>query len=340
MKHRVAIIGCGLMGQEYAAAYTTYPDTEVVSIAESDPDRLKAAGERFGVSALYPDVHALLLDDVPDIAAVVTPTMYMKEAVIACAEAGVKGVSTEKPMAATLSDADEMVEACASRGVVFSGGNLQSAMHEVQEAARRFHSGEYGKLVGATVHGYAGEISGGGCQHICVLRLLSQAEVAEVMTWGAPEEKLWADTDQGLIIHGIFRLTSGLECPVYGVEEPFRGVEVWTEDTLVRWNWESPEIYRDYDSAGARIRIDPGYEPYQWSEFGYLTGSIRSFLAAVETGSDLWISGHDLRQALEVAIASRLSAQLGNAPVKLPLADRSLGLFPRLLRWAGRDVSG
>ena len=32
--HRVAIIGCGRMGQQYAEAYSTYPDTEVVAIAE------------------------------------------------------------------------------------------------------------------------------------------------------------------------------------------------------------------------------------------------------------------------------------------------------------------
>ena len=44
----------------------------------------------------------MLKEVVPDLAAVITPSKYMKEAVIACAEAGVKGVSTDKPMAARL----------------------------------------------------------------------------------------------------------------------------------------------------------------------------------------------------------------------------------------------
>ena len=52
MVHRVAIIGCGAMGQQYAEAYSTYPDTEIVAIAEYNPDRRKAVGERFSVSAL------------------------------------------------------------------------------------------------------------------------------------------------------------------------------------------------------------------------------------------------------------------------------------------------
>ena len=77
-----------------------------------------------------------------------------------------------------------MVEACAARGVVFAGGNLQRAMNEVQEAASRLHAGEFGEITGASIHGFGGEISGGGCQHISVLRLFTTAEVAEIIAWG------------------------------------------------------------------------------------------------------------------------------------------------------------
>jgi predicted dehydrogenase len=328
------------MGQQYAAAYTAYPDTEIVALAEHDPERRRAVGERFGVRALYPDAAALLREVVPEIAAVVTPTRYMKEAVIACAQAGVRGVSTDKPIAAVLADADEMVATCAARGVVFAGGNLQRAMNEVQEAARRLRDGEYGRVVGASVHRFGGEISGGGCQHVSVLRLLTGAEVDEVIAWGTPAEALAGETDQGLVIHGRFHLTSGIDCPVFGTSTPCGGVDVWSADALVRWDWDPPEIYRGYDAQGNRRRIDPAYPPYPWHEFGYLTGSIRSFLAAVEKGSEPWVSGHDLRQALEVAIAARLSARRGSAPVRLPLEDRSLSLYPVPYRWLGGDATG
>ena len=344
-KHRVAIIGCGRLGQKYAEAYSTYPDTEIVAMAEHDPERRKAVGERFGVKALYPDVHSLLKDVVPDIAAVVTPTKYYKEAVIACAQAGVKGVSADKPLAAVLSDADEMVETCEARGVVFAGGNLMRAMNEVQEAARRIQSGEFGKLVGASVHRFGGEISGGGVQHISVLRLFTAAEVDEVMAWRMPIPGLEAyalakDIDLGWYTNGRFHLTNGLDCPVYNTHTPAGGVDVWSEEALIRFDWGPPEIYQGFDADGARQRIDPHYEPYQWNEFSYLTGAIRSLIAAVETGSELAISGHDLRQALEVAIAAKLSAELGNVPVKLPLKDRSLRLYPVPYRWLGGDATG
>ena len=249
-------------------------------------------------------------------------------------------MSTDKPIAAVLSDADEMVEACRTRGVVFSGGNLQRAMNEVQQAAGRIRRGEYGTLVGASVHGWGGQISGGGCQHISVLRLLVNAEVEEVISWCSPAEVMENDNDAGLIVNGRFRMTNGLECSVFGIKTPRGGVDVWSDDALIRWDWAPPEIYGGFDERGARVRIKPGYASYEWGQFGYLTGSIRSFLAAVETGSELAISGHDLRQALEVAIAAKQSALLGNAAVRLPLTDRSLALYPIRHRWLGYDAIG
>ena len=68
--------------------------------------------------------------------------------------------------------------------------------------------------------------------------------------------------------------------------------------------------------------------------------SVLSFLDVVRNGGTLSVSGHDLRQALEVAIAAKYSALWGNVPLNLPLADRSLALYPRAYRWLGGDHSG
>ena len=295
----------------------------------------------------------------PDIAAIITPTKFMKEAVIACAEAGVKGVSTDKPIAARLSDADAMVSACKERGVVFAGGNLQRAKWNVQEAARQLSRGKWGTLQGASVHGFGGEISGGGCQHLSILRLFAKAEVQEVLAWGSPLEALAPEKDDsGLIINGLFYLGSGLEATVFGQKTPYGGVEVWTEDALVRWNWNELRCFRARMPRAPAREGDPQYAPNLWLDYfnqakgtipgteqnpwygdDYLVTSIRSFLDAVDKGRELFISGHDLRQALEIAIACKLSARLGNRPVKLPLEDRSLALYPRPYRWLGGDVT-
>lgn len=337
--YSVAIIGCGRLGQHYAEVYQTLPDTEVVAIAEYNPERRKAVGQRFGVSALYQDAEALFREVTPDIAAVVLPGKYIKEVVIAAAEAGVKGISSDKPIGARLSDVDEMIEVCEARGIVFAGGNLQRAIAEVQEAAGWIKNGDYGELRGASVHGWGGEISGGGCQHMAVLRLFTQAEASEVIAWGTPEAALQQDSDEGLIINGRLRMSNGLDCPVFGEKTPFSGVDVWTDDALVRWDWGAPEIYQGFDTQGARIRIDRPYTPLQYPRFSYMGTSILSFLDVLKNGGELAVSGHDLRQSLEIAIAAKYSALWGSVPVKLPLEDRSLTLYPRAYRWLGGDQS-
>ena len=356
-KHKVAIIGCGRLGQYYAEAYTTYPDTEIVAIAEHNPERREQAGRKFSVKNIYPGARELLNDIVPDIAAIVTPSKHYKDAVIACANAGVKAISTDKPIAARLSDVDEMIDTCKSKGSILAGGILQRAMNENQEVAERLKSGVYGEIKGASVHAWGGEISGGGCQHISVLRLLLNAEISEVTTWGTHLDLLKGEVekdeaisiakdamhkkeDMGVAINGIFTMDTGILTNVYGQPTPLRGIDVWTDDSLIRWEWAPPQIFKGFDKNGHRIEIDPKYAGYEWSEFGYRTGSIRSLIRALETGSEPWVTGHDLRQALEAAIASRLSSQLGNVPIKLPLEDRSLSIYPRQYRWEGGDVAG
>lgn len=339
-KYTVGIIGGGRLGQHYIQVYQTLPNTEVIAIAEINEERRKALGERFGIEGLYKDAEDLFSHVTPDLSVVVLPGKYIKEAVIASAQAGVKGVSTDKPIEARLSDVDEMIEVCEERGVVFAGGNLQRAISEVQEAASWLRNGDYGDLRGASVHSWGGEISGGGCQHIAVLRLLAQAEVTEVIAWGKPKEALKSDNDEGLVINGFLRLSNGLDCPVFGDETPQRGVDLWSDDALVRWNWAAPEIYQGFDSDGGRIKVDRPYTPLQYPRFTYMGTSVLSFIDVVENGGELFVSGHDLRQSLEVAIAAKHSALWGSVPLKLPLEDRSLTLYPRAYRWLGGDHSG
>ena len=339
-KYTVAIIGCGRLGQHYAEVYQSLPNTELVAIAEYNPERRKVVGERFGITALYEDAQDLFRRESPDISVVVLPGKYIKEAVIASAQAGVKGVSTDKPIAARLSDVDAMVEECQKRGAVFAGGNLQRAMAEVQQAARWLRAGDYGELRGASVHGWGGEISGGGCQHIAVLRLFTQAEITEVVAWGHPQEALERADDEDLIINGHFQLSNGLSCPVFGQPTPSRGVDILTDDALVRWDWAPPAIFQGRDAQGARIPVDRPYTPLEYPRYTYMGTSVISFLDVVENGGELYISGHDLRQSLEAAIAAKYSALWGNVPLKLPLEDRSLTLYPRAYRWLGGDQSG
>ena len=337
-KHRVAIIGLGRLGQVYIDIYASLPNVEIVAFVETHPERLKWIGEKYGVRALFSDTEALLREMVPDIAAVVTPTKHYSEPVIACAEAGVKGISTDKPIAATLSVADRMVEVCAERGAILSGGALIRAYPETQEVAGWVREGRYGEITGVSFHGWSGEISGSGCHKISVLRLMTGAEVVEVTAWAEPLERLEIDCDWEVAFNAHFKRSNGLHCPVFDIEtEEAAVVEITTADARIKAGWKTPEIYQGVDDRGRRIKQEVEFTKHGYPDPAHLWGAIHSLLRTVETGSELWISGHDLRQALEVAIASHESAKRGNIPMQLPLEDRSLTLYPRPYRWRGGD---
>ena len=59
-------------------------------------------------------------------------------------------------------------------------------------------------------------------------------EVEEVPAWGTPEEAMKAKEDTGLKINGRFRMPSGLDVQVFSEKTPYAGVDIWTDDTLLR----------------------------------------------------------------------------------------------------------
>lgn len=339
----VALVGCGRMGQAYAEFLLRQPDVRLAAIAEVNAERRQAVAARFGVNAVFEQADELFASLAPDVAIIVLPGKYIQAAVEAAIRAGVRGIQVEKPIGAVLRDVDAMIDACEDAGIVFAGGALQRAMPEVQQAAARLRAGDFGPLRGACVHRYGGEISGGGCQHIAMLRLFTGAEITEVRAWGEPQEALAGPTDEGLNISGQFVLSNDLICPIFSGPTPNTGVDVWTDDTLVRWDWAPPQILRLGDD-GAAHAVQTDWQPPADPEAGYLGTSARSFFDVVRRGvdhqGDLLVSARDLRSSLEAAIGARHSAQRGHAPVALPLADRSLALYPRAYRWLGGDQSG
>ena len=336
--YQVAVIGCGRMGVHYIEAYTAYRDCHLVAIVDPLEDRRQFVARRFDVRHHFPTVESLLESLRPDIVSVVVPTKYTAEAVIACASAGVRAISAEKPITATLADADAMLAACRSNKVVFSGGDLQRAKPELQHAAKLIREGRIGALQGACMW-LERELSGVAVQPISVMRLLTGAEVRSAIGWIDPPEVAASESDR-CRAQGILTLDSGLTCSVFCASPTYRGVDVWGREGLVRWNWGEPEVYVGADAGGGRARIDLQCPPYEYAELDYLTGALRGLIHSLETGSVLPVSGLDLCMAVEIAIALKESSKRGHVSMRLPLDDRSLTLMPVPYRWLGGDVTG
>ena len=140
-KYRVGVIGCGLMGTPHARAYNENPLTEVVAAADPDQATLEQFCERFDLAAGYSTYGEMLEREQLDIVAPVLPVSANPDAVVAAARAGVRAIFCEKPIAASLEDADRMVEECRSHGVAFACGDAFRNLPQYWKAKEVIDSG-------------------------------------------------------------------------------------------------------------------------------------------------------------------------------------------------------
>src|SRR5690606_18658129 len=93
------------------------PHTKIVALADISYNNALAFQEEHGGDRIYTDYHQMLAEEQPDIVSICTWPHLHAEMVIAAAEAGVKAIHCEKPMAPTYGEAVRMVEVCEQRGV-------------------------------------------------------------------------------------------------------------------------------------------------------------------------------------------------------------------------------
>ncbi len=349
-KYRVGIIGGGRKGTQHARAYVLNPLTDVVAIADTDPENLELFCTSFNVPG-YSDYTEMLAKERIDIAAPILPVTPNPTVVIGCAEAGVKAILCEKPLAASLEDADRMVETCRSKGIKFGAGDMDRNLPAYWKAKEIIDSGELGEVESITFTGGSGsELSGGGCQQLSLMRLFADdADVAWAIGW-VTEDPV-SDHDQGGA--GYLRFVNGIEAFMHrrpdargsgfevscsrGVFRSNNGfVTLWkAEDSEDRPSWADLKPVHGVlpDSSVYGKRSSEHYDDDGWRWPGDRNvASVQSIVDALELNIEPRSSGDNGRKVLEMAIAIRESHRRGHAPVKLPLADRGLRLFARKSR--------
>ncbi len=122
-KYRAGIIGCGGMGKHHAKPYTENPSTTLVAAADINEEAAKTLATDFSIPAVYTDYNEMLEKEDLDIISIPTWQGVRAEVTIAAAKAGVKGILGEKPMAAALGEADDMIEACEKYGTKLAIGH-------------------------------------------------------------------------------------------------------------------------------------------------------------------------------------------------------------------------
>ena len=118
---RVGVWGVGAWGEKHARVYAALPEAQLVGVHDRDPARAAAIAAQHGCRS-FTDPAALL--GACEAVSVATATVAHREAVQRALEAGCH-VLVEKPMAATVAEADAMIAAAERAGRVLQVGQVE-----------------------------------------------------------------------------------------------------------------------------------------------------------------------------------------------------------------------
>ena len=118
---RFGVIGVGSLGYHHARLLRDLPDVELVGIRDADPVRAQQVSEELALRRF--DSLADLIASV-DAAVVAVPTTAHAQVALAALRRGVH-LLIEKPLASTLDEADQIVDAASASGALVATGHVE-----------------------------------------------------------------------------------------------------------------------------------------------------------------------------------------------------------------------
>lgn len=337
---RIAIVGLGRMGRRHVQVAEQLGLT-IVGICDRSPEAISAAGAEHGIaeSARFTDFAALLRQARPEAVVVATHAPSHCEFVCQAADAGVRNILCEKPMAVSLAECDRMIAVCGGLGARLAVNHQMRFMPQYTEARRIVHSPEFGGLASVTV--VAGNIglAMNGTHYFELFRYLTGERPAEVTAWFSPQKVANPRGPQFEDRGGAIRVTSPTGTRLYleaGADQG-HGIQVI---------YSGPFGQLTADELAGTLRLSVRQTEYrQLPSTRYGAPSIESnvhvppsdavaptaaVLSALLAGED-FPSGADGRQAVAVLVAGYLSHESGHRPLPLSAAEEAV---ERVFPWA------
>ncbi|MEM7128298.1 MAG: Gfo/Idh/MocA family oxidoreductase [Chloroflexota bacterium] len=350
--YRAAIIGLGRMGSTFddemtqgGAIFVPYahapslaaaPNVELVAGADPHDEQRALFGKRWhiGTEHLYADYREMVAQEQLDIVSVCTTARVRSQIVQDLAQAGVKAIWAEKPLALSLAEADAMVAACQSNGVAMAVYCSRRWNPLFVETRRMIESGELGEILQITAYCQCG-LSHNGSHLIDTVRYLASGQVSWV--WGEMESDEAAAGDDDLMGNGYMAFDNGIRAYLRTMPT---GVAGWEFDVLgtkgrIRHVANSLEVeWTIMAPGGPRNRGLPAKVPFPLPTNipGMGLTIVADLVNAIETGEPPSCSVEDGLAAMEVAMALRESHRRGGVKVSLPLEERSLRIESNEIR--------
>jgi len=298
---RVDVIGTGALGRHHARVWDDTPGARLVGVHDSDGGRAAEVAARHGCR-VFPDAASLL--EAVDAVSVAVPTVDHHAVSRLALERGLD-VLVEKPITATLAEADDLVALAAAGGRVLQAGHIERfnpATAVLLEAGKGARFVEVHRLGSFSARSLDVDVVLDLMIHdLDIVLALDGSEPVQIEAVGVPVLTPRVD-----IANARLRFASGLIANLTASRvsvEKVRKFRVFAPRTYVSVDFTAREaqVYRlEPDEAGRpRIanerRAAPEREP--------LRGQIEAFLTAVRDRSTPVVSGQDGRRALALASA-------------------------------------
>lgn len=146
---KVAIVGAGFMGGMHAEVYRNLDKARLTAIVDIDLEKARLLADKYRVTA-YSSLEEVLNQGDIDAIDICLPTFLHKEYVIKAARLG-KDILCEKPMALTVKDAEEMIQAVKKAKVKLMIAQVIRFWPEYVKLKKIHQSGELGRLLSITL---------------------------------------------------------------------------------------------------------------------------------------------------------------------------------------------
>lgn len=320
-QYRVGVIGTGGISRAHANGYQQ-ANLPIVAAADISKEQLDKFAAEYDVKNLYADYTEMLARESPDLVSVCTWPPLHGEMVVKAAEAGVKGILCEKPMAVNLAEADKMIEACDKHNVKLAIGHQRRFEAQYVKAKELIDSGAIGELF--SVRGCcAGDLLSDGTHNVDLLRFYASDSpikwVIGQMDAHQKRTRYGHDIEDTAI--GYFEFDSGVrgfieigKASLPGYQRAYilgadGRIEVNVPGYALRVrrkgdaDWHVPELH--------------GENPFKLE--------IQALVECIETDKEHILSGRQGRKALEVLIAVMESSNR-RALIELPLETKDYPL--------------
>ena len=319
----VGVVGVGALGRHHARHLAGLDEARLVGVHDTDLARARAVAGELGTIA-FDDLDALL--ERVEAVTVAVPTPVHAQVGVRALEAGVP-VLMEKPLAATLAEADALLAAASRGGLQLQVGHIERYNRALRAAEPYLHGPRY-----IESHRLAPFQPRGTDVAVVLDLMIHDLDLVLHLTGGAEATEVRAS--------GLPLLSSHLDIANARVEFTNGAVALATasrvsRERVRRLRLFQPNGYLSLDlasGAGEFMRVRPDWQPgtgqaltdvverivLEAPEADALQLELRSFVHAVRGEREVVVSGEEGRAAL--ALALRVADAVRASPLAVPAA--------------------